>query len=298
MNQPKLRFRGNSFWRKQLMSIAARVSMKVLNDHERSLTGVGRSVRTAVVVPSLFALGLIVTKQPELAGFAVFGTFAHQMMVNYDTEGTARFAQSAMLTVLGAFMVGLGTLVSGSVWLAVTGTVAAGFASEVPPMASGRIAVIRRALLLSFMLAVSTPAPVGSVFPYLAGWVMAGFIAQPALFVIWFPLQNNSAAPDCASSHEREQEAVAPTGRLTWIGNAIGSGLAMGLAVLITRLLKAEHAFWVVPGVLPVLGASSGSVARAFWQEQAGTLMGFSVSAFVVAVIGADQAWYWLILPF
>lgn len=26
--------------------------------------------------------------------------------------------------------------------------------------------------------------------------------------------------------------------------------------------------------------------------------MGFSVSVFVVAVIGTDQAWYWLILPF
>jgi hypothetical protein len=267
-----------------------------LDNPEKGLTGVVRSVRTALVVPSLFALGVVVFKQPELAGFAVFGTFAHLMLVNYDTGGTARFAQSAMLTLLGAFMIGLGTLVSGSAWLAVAGTVAAGFISELPAMAGGRIAVIRRALLLSFMLAVATPAPGGNVFPYLAGWLMAGVIAQPALLVIWCPLQHSGATPDGAGPHEREPNA--PIGRLAWLGAAIGSGGAMGFAVLITRLFKVEHAFWVVLGVLPVLSATSRSAARTFWQEQAGTLMGFSLSALLVAVIGADQAWYWLIMPF
>jgi uncharacterized membrane protein YccC len=74
--------------------------------------------------------------------------------------------------------------------------------------------------------------------------------------------------------------------------------LALGLAVLLTRLLKVEHAFWVVLGMLPVLNAGQSSAARAFWQEQAGTLIGFLVSAAVVAIIGQHIAWYWLILPF
>jgi hypothetical protein len=267
--------------------------MQARNHQERSFTGIARSVRTAVVVPSLFALGALVIKQPELAGFAVFGTFAQQMLVNYDPEGTARFAQSAWLTLLGALWIGLGTLVSANVGLAVAGAAVVGFASELPPIASGRIAVIRRALLLSFMLAVATPVPLDYVFAQLAGWLVAGIIAQPALLVIWFPLQRSRAAPDGAGS-----SAVAPIGHLAWFGNGIGTGLAMGLAVLITRLLKVEHAFWVVLGVLPILSANSGSAVRTFWQEQVGTLMGFSVSVFVVAVIGTDQAWYWLILPF
>ena len=55
--------------------------MKAVNAHERSLAGLARSVRAAIVVPSLFALALIVFKQPELAGFAVLGTFAHQVLV-------------------------------------------------------------------------------------------------------------------------------------------------------------------------------------------------------------------------
>jgi hypothetical protein len=56
----------------------------------------------------LFASALFVFRQPELAGFAVFGTFAHQALVDYDTAAAARFAQSAMLTALGVIMVSLG----------------------------------------------------------------------------------------------------------------------------------------------------------------------------------------------
>ena len=271
--------------------------MKAVAVHERRLASLARSARAAIVVPLLFASALLAIKQPEMAGFAVFGTFAHQVLVSYDTAGTARYAQSAMLTVLGAIMVGVGVLASPNTWLAVTGAVALGLLSELPSVARGRIAAIRRALLLSFMLAVAVPAPVSSVFSYLAGWLMAGAIAQPALLLIWIPLQKSSSANEGARSYDRASNAVAAA-HLTSTVNAVRCGLALGLAVLLTRLLKVEHAFWVVLGVLPVLNASGSSAARAFWQEQAGTLIGFLVSAAVVAIIGQHIAWYWLILPF
>src|SRR5580704_14282028 len=182
--------------------------MKAVNAHKRSLAGLARSVRAAIVVPSLFALALIVFRQPELAGFAVLGTFAHQVLVNYDTAGRVRFVQSAMLTVLGAIMLSLGTLASGNAWLAVSGAVAVGFLSEVPPLSSGRIAAIRRALLLAFMAAVAVLAPASSVSLYLAGWLIAGIIAQPALFLIWIPLQNSSATADGASARDATANRV------------------------------------------------------------------------------------------
>ena len=272
--------------------------MKAVNAHKRSLAGLARSVRAAIVVPSLFALALIVFKQPELAGFAVLGTFAHQVLVNYDTTGRARFVQSAMLTVLGAILLSLGTLASGSAWLAVSGAIAVGFLSEVPALTHGRIAAIRGALLLAFMLAAAVPAPAGSVFAYLAGWLIAGIIAQPALFLIWIRFENSSSTGDGASSRDVTANHVSCINRSNWRESAVRSGIALGFAVLLTRLLKVEHAFWVVLGVLPVLSASGGSAVRTFWQEQAGTLIGFLVSAIVVAIIGPHRAWYWLILPF
>jgi len=71
----------------------------------------------------------------------------------------------------------------------------------------------------------------------------------------------------------------------------------MGLAILLTRLMKVEHTFWVVLGVLPVLNATQISATRTFWREQAGTLIGFLIGVSLVAVIGAHQTWYWLLLP-
>ena len=271
--------------------------MKAVAAHERRLASLARSARAAIVVPLLFASALFAIKQPEIAGFAVFGTFAHQVLVSYDAAGPARYAQSAMLTVFGAIMVGVGALVSPNTWLAVTGAVALGFLSELPLVAHGRIAAIRRALLLSFMLAVVVPAPVSFVFSYLLGWLMAGAIAQPALLLIWISPQNSSSTDEGARCYDRSSNAVAAV-HLNSTADAVRYGLALGLAVLLTRLLKVEHAFWVVLGVLPVLNARSSSAARAFWQEQAGTLIGFLVSAAVVAIIGQHIAWYWSILPF
>jgi predicted membrane protein len=271
--------------------------MKSLTAHERSLAGLARSVRAAIVVPPLFASALFLFKQPELAGFAVFGTFAHQVLVNYEPAGTARFTQSAMLTLLGAIMLSLGTLASPTVWFAVTGTVMVGFLSELPTLADGRISAIRRALVLTFLLAVAVPAPAPYLFSYLAGWLMAGVIAQPALLLIWIPLQGSSAIAEGASSCDLAAGAVAPGDLSNWMEKAVRSGLVLGLAILLARLLKAEHAFWVVLGVIPVLSAGEGSAARTFWHEQVGTLIGFLVSAVVAAIIGQHEAWYWLILP-
>jgi hypothetical protein len=273
------------------------VHMKALDAHERSLASLARSLRTAIVVPSLFAFALLVVRRPEAAGFAVFGTFAHLVLVNYDTAGTARFAQSAMLTLLGSIMLSLGTLASASAWLAVGGTVAVGFLSELPLLSGGHIGAIQRALLLSFMIAVAVPAPAHSVLPYLEGWLTAGIIAQPALLLIWATFRNSGEVGD-ASSCERATHVVASADPSPWTGKAIRSGLALGFAVLLTRFFKLDHAFWVVLGVLPVLTASEGTVVRTFWREQAGTLIGFSISVAVVAIVGPYHAWYWLLLPF
>jgi hypothetical protein len=278
-------------------SFSGSARMKTLTRHEKSLAGLARATRAAIVVPSLFALAFLVIGQPEMAGFAVFGTFAHQVLVNYDPAATARFTQSATLTLLGAVMLSLGTLASGNVWLAVGATATVGFLSELPLVTGGRMAAIRSALLLAFMCAVAVPARASYLFSYLAGWLMAGVIAQPALLLIWIPLQGSNMLAEGASSCDRAAGTVSPVDLSNWMEKAVRSGLVLALVILFARLLKLPHAFWVVLGVIPVLGSREGSATRTFWREQVGTLIGFSFSAGVVAIIGSHQAWYWLILP-
>jgi hypothetical protein len=94
--------------------------MQPLRTNRELLVGLAQSTRAALVVPSLFAMALLVIKQPEIAGFAVLGTFAHLAMVDYDATGSARLIQSATLTVFGSIMVTIGALASSNVWLAVS----------------------------------------------------------------------------------------------------------------------------------------------------------------------------------
>jgi hypothetical protein len=267
-----------------------RVSMQAINARERCLTGLARGMRAAIVVPLLFALALLVTKQPEMAGFAVFGTFAHLVMVNYSTASGARSAESGALTLLGTILVSLGTLMSANLWLAVGGAVTAGFLAEWPALAMGRFAVIRSALLMAFMLAVAVPTPLRSLPPQLYGWLLAGLMAQPALQLLWIPIQPLGLAGGVPSAQLNVHSSAS-------LGNPIRAGAAMGLAVLIARLLGLNHASWVVLGVAPVLTMWKIPPACTFWRQQAGTFLGFLAGAAVVASAGAHEIWYWIALP-
>ncbi len=264
--------------------------MKALNAHEGHLAGLARGLRAAIVLPPLFALALFVIKQPAMAGLAVFGTFAHLVMVQYDTADGARSLEAGTLTALGTIVIGLGTLASTSTWLAVGGAAIAGFLAQWRWLSRGSIAVIRPALLMAFMLAVAVPTSLDALPSLLCGWLLAGLVAQGALRLIWIPLQPADAARAVALPQLTATSS-------TTLGKAICAGTAMGFAVLSARLMRLDHAFWVVLGVAPVLNMWSTSPANIFWRQQAGTLLGFLAGAALVASAGTHQMWYWIALP-
>ena len=269
--------------------------MPALSPQQIRLAALARAARAAVVLPALFALGLFALKRPAAAGFSVFSIFAHLVMVTYDRTGAARFVQAAMLTVLGAVSITLGTLASPETWLAVATTVAVGILSEHRTLTNSRLEELRPALLLAFLLAIAIPALPKVLEDYLLGWTLAGVAAQPALLIFWISLQQfprtdpRNGGATSATAHEKAQSP--------WFGNGLGTGVALGLAILLTRLLKLEHAFWVVLGVLPVLHAKANAAARIFWLLLAGTLAGFAMAAVLVAIIGSNPSAYWLALP-
>ena len=256
-----------------------------------------RAGRAAIVAPSLFALALLVIKQPEVAGFAVFGIFVQLVMTSYDSSARARSGESAMLCLLGAMAIGLATLASADLWLAAGGALIAGFLSECPWLTRGRLVRDGTALLLAFMLGVAAPASVSVAYPRLAGWLLAGLVAQPILLLLWVPVQPTKTASAIGAPLKREAVSTGLDPASSWTGNAAATGAAMAIAVLLTRLLKLDHAFWVFLGVLPVICARGNSPSRTFWEQQAGTLAGCLVGALLVAIIGTHDAWYWAILP-
>jgi hypothetical protein len=264
--------------------------MQAISAQEKWLTGLARGIRAAITVPLLFALALLVIKQPEMAEFAVFGTFAHLVMVNYSPANGAKSAESVALTVLGTILVSLGTIMSANLWVAVAGAATAGFLAEWPALARSHFAVIRTALLMTFMLAVAAPTPLRSLPPQLYGWLLAGLLAQPALRLLWIPIRPVGSAGEGSSAQLNANSS-------TSAGNVISAGASMGLAVLTARLLGLNHAFWVVLGVAPMLTMRKTPPACTFWRQQAGTFLGFLVGGVLVACAGAHEEWYWIALP-
>lgn len=264
---------------------------QALSRRERNMAGLGRGLRTAIVVPSLVALGLFVIKQPQMAGYSVFGTFAHLVMVNYARNPRRRSLEAITLTLVGAILVVLGGLTSVNSGIAVTGAMIAGFLSKYPALAKGHFATVRNALLLAFMMAVAVPTSLHNLLPELAGWLLAGFVAQPVLRLLWIPIrprQTNDQVPTAGETTD-----ISPN----WWKDASCIGFAMGLAIFAARALNLNHAFWVVLGVLPVLSATGRSPSRMFWKEQAGTFLGFLVAVALVICLGAHQSGYWFLLP-
>jgi Fusaric acid resistance protein-like len=209
-------------------------------------------------------------------------------MVNYTTAKNERLKEAGVLTVLGGVLIALGTAASKHFWLAVPGAFGVVFLLELPirwpAFLRERAFVLRPALILSFMLAVSAPTQIKSLPLELGGWVLAGLVAQVALRWLWLPMR--SVDPTTSSDIRRP-----------FVANAATIALSMGLAVLVVRVVNLEHAFWVVVGVAPMLTIPPASMGYTFGRQIAGTFLGFFLGGLLIAGVGLHLWGYWIILP-
>ena len=82
-----------------------------------------------------------------------------------------------------------------------------------------------------------------------------------------------------------------------WFRAAIRAAVALAAAILIARVGRLEHGFWVMLATASVLKSSATSTRHTAWEASIGTLAGFGVaSAFVFATGGTPEA-LWIALP-
>ncbi|HVA93190.1 MAG TPA: FUSC family protein [Chloroflexota bacterium] len=79
--------------------------------------------------------------------------------------------------------------------------------------------------------------------------------------------------------------------------NSLRVGIGLGLAVLLSRLLQLDHAFWVVLATLSVLRSSALATGRTTVQALTGTTLGFIAGALLMLVVGANSPALWVTLP-
>ena len=79
--------------------------------------------------------------------------------------------------------------------------------------------------------------------------------------------------------------------------NALRAGVALAIAVLASRLLDVEHAFWVSFGTLSILRSNALSTGQTFVRALGGTVLGFLLGALLVLAIGTNTTLLWALLP-
>src|SRR5262245_41701596 len=98
--------------------------------HDSDRTVLHRSIRVAVVMPLMFALGLVVLKDAQFALFAAFGSFCAMAFADFTGPTRSRLYAHLGLGLVGVVLAALGTALSNTLWPAVIAMLFVGTAAQ------------------------------------------------------------------------------------------------------------------------------------------------------------------------
>ncbi|MFI7132110.1 FUSC family protein [Nonomuraea sp. NPDC050153] len=156
-----------------------------LRRRDPDLAATRRAARTALVMPSLFALCTQVFHAPVTGTYAAYGAYAMLLLVEFTGTVAERLRAHAALAAAWLVLVTLGTLAAHSVWSAAAGTVAVGLVVIFSGVVSSVLAGATTSLLLAFILPVSAAAPLSQLPDRLIGVMLAAGAAMIAVSSLW-----------------------------------------------------------------------------------------------------------------
>ncbi len=148
---------------------------------------VKRSIRAAIVMPAVFALGYVLFSNPQVGLFGAFGSFALLLLVDFPGRPRTRLSCYIGLLFVGGCLTALGTALSTNKVAAVVSMAIVGFAVLLVGIVSLNAAIASTATLMTFVLAVAVAQPASEVGPRLLGWALAAAFCIPACMLIWRP---------------------------------------------------------------------------------------------------------------
>jgi len=148
-------------------------------------TSLRRGLRLGVVAPLVLGAATLLGLEQSITTLLMFGVTS--LLGFADFGGTSRSRVTAyVVTALAAMpLIVIGTLASGSVWVAVAASVIVGFALSIVGVLGGYFLNAQTALILAFVLAVTNVAPMEALAGRITGWVVAGAVAALAGWLIW-----------------------------------------------------------------------------------------------------------------
>jgi uncharacterized membrane protein YccC len=143
-----------------------------------------RAVRATIVIPLLLALTYKVIGDAQMTLFAIFGSFATLVVAQFGGTRRDKAIAHLGLALAGSALIVIGTLVSGSAWLAAIVTVPVAFAVYFAGSAGPNAASGVTASLFAFILPVATAAPLSVLPSRLEGWWLAAAAGTTAVLLL------------------------------------------------------------------------------------------------------------------
>ncbi len=146
-----------------------------------------RSVRAAIVMPSVFAITHVCFSDPQVSLFAAFGSFALLLLVEFTGPVRTRLVSYLGLFLAGNCFIVLGTAASTHKAAAVVTMALVGFGVLFAGISAPPAATASTAALLTFVLPVAVAQPTSEIGPRLLGWALAAAGCITACLLVWPP---------------------------------------------------------------------------------------------------------------
>jgi uncharacterized membrane protein YccC len=143
-----------------------------------------RAVRATIVVPGLFALTFKVIGDAQMTLFAVFGSLAQLVTVTFGGTRRDKALAHLGLAAAGTLAVTVGTLASGSAWLAALVTIPVGFAIYFAGSAGPNAAAAVTPCLFAYVLPIASPGTVAVLPSRIEGWLLASAASTLAVLLL------------------------------------------------------------------------------------------------------------------
>jgi len=124
-----------------------------------------RGLRAAVVVPLLLGAATLLAVQQSVATFLVFGVMALLVFADFGGKTRSRVSAYILAALAGVPLIVVGTLASASVWIAVGASALVGFVLSGFGVFGGYVLSAQAALMLAFILSVTSVAPMEAMAP-------------------------------------------------------------------------------------------------------------------------------------
>ncbi len=176
-----------------------------IRDRDPEHDAARRALRAAIVLPLAAAVGFAVGSGSQTPLFAIFGSVALLITVDFPGNRPARALSYGGLGVNGFVLITVGSLVAPIPWLAVLTMFVLGVAVTFSGVLSESVAAGQRSTLLTFVLPACTPP--GPIPERLLGWSIALALAVPAAMFLLPPRHHDElrrhAAATCRTLADR-----------------------------------------------------------------------------------------------